>query len=168
LTPSVFLRKQNPLDHRVQKKIDEIHKAIETLTQSLDREPSDSELAMELGISLEQVKNIIAKKIFLVSIESQIFPSDQDNYALDLPSPDSLPVNNVVKRDLAKAIEECSQKLTNKNERYAFLLRYLQDFSIPEISEFLSIPITKIYILLVKAKNNIRTCLELKEWDVTD
>ena len=63
--------------------------------------------------------------------------------------------------EIRGGIEECLEDLPTK-QRMAFILREVQEFESKEICKILEVTVTNLGVLLYRARNRLRECLEAK------
>ncbi len=61
----------------------------------------------------------------------------------------------------AGGIEECLEGLPTK-QRMAFILREVQELESKEVCKILEVTVTNLGVLLYRARNRLRECLEAK------
>lgn len=66
------------------------------------------------------------------------------------------------RKDFFQMLERCKKKLKEIQER-VFTLKHIEDMDTTEICETLSITVENYWVLMHRAKINLRTCLE-KNW----
>ena len=64
--------------------------------------------------------------------------------------------------EIRRHIEDCMEPL-NENQRLAFVLREVEGFESEEICKTLDVTRTNLGVLLYRARNALRECLELKD-----
>jgi RNA polymerase sigma factor (sigma-70 family) len=164
---SHFLRNEDTIDHRQRKKIKTMQKTEEKLSQTLSREPTDKEIAMELNLSTDKLTELRSRNIFLSSLDDSGEKLDHEGR---LKTEAILQDQRIVDEDLAKATDDCMKKVLNKDELFIVLLNQLRYFSANDIEKILDhkYNIQKIYRIIHQAGSKLKKCIELKGWEVTD
>lgn len=66
-------------------------------------------------------------------------------------------------KEAGVAIEECMETLP-ATQREAFVLREMEEMDTPDICKILGITVTNLGVMLHRARNRLRECLESKGW----
>lgn len=168
---SQFLRQQDPLDHRDRKMIKKMSQVTEKLEQKLGREPTEHEIADAMGITIEKLRQLQKKNIFVESIDE--LDADTMIEKLNRIIGDFNPVEpgkEELKRDLGKDTDDCLRTTLNKDEMLVILLKEFRSFKFREIISVLGTGynITRVQRMNERAKWRLKNCLENKRWTVTD
>ncbi len=137
-----------------QKKIEEAVKQIETRT---GRNPSDDELAKELGIretelnewqSQLKVTNIVSLNEFVEQGGEPVMDARNNSHFVQ-------PEESIQEEELKKVLAETLELLTEK-ERKVILLYYYEDLTLKEISNILNVSESRVSQLHTKALLKMR------------
>jgi len=163
------LRKNSPISKGAMDKLNRYNEAIERLQKLLFREPSNHEIAKELGITFEEVADIEnnINYISVVSLEDLIF-SDEDE----------MPLSGTIKDDRSpspeKALEEKEQieylslGLDNLKEKDKMVLTlyYYEGLTLKEIGNILSVSESRVCQLHSRALINLRKALVKLKYEI--
>ncbi len=141
------LRRNSPISKGAMDKLNRYNEAIERLQKRLYREPTNHEIAKELGITINDVADIESNinYISVVSLEDLIFSDDDD-----------MPLSGTIKDDNSlspeKALEEKEQieyltlgleKLKEK-DKLVLNLYYYEGLTLKEIGNVLSVSESRV------------------------
>lgn len=134
-----YLRRQNWLPNRVQAARRDILSASERLRQSLMREPSDSELAFELGMTEQKLGQYMGEiaAVDAVSLETLL---DQTGETL-MPradAPADSPEGGLMREELLDALGSAIEALPPR-QRQVITLCYYENLNMREIGEVLGL-----------------------------
>lgn len=148
--------------HRVNR---EISQAISTLEGELNRDPSDSEIAKYLGMSLEQyhsaLNDINCSRIVgmedLGVADDAISPIDDDE--------DNSPFKGVADESFRKALVESIKSLPER-EALVLSLYYDEELNLKEIGEVIGVSESRVSQILSQSMQRLRT--KLSSWTEND
>ncbi|MCL1924923.1 MAG: FliA/WhiG family RNA polymerase sigma factor [Defluviitaleaceae bacterium] len=143
-----------PKDLRRKSKI--VEAAFEALSEKLQREPADEELAAELNLSLAELRALISKTT-LVNLVSLDEYSDQ-SHELNLYSTSETPELSYDKVELANILTNAIDNL-KEAERKVITLYYFEELTLREISEVLEVSTSRISQIHSKAMLKLRAKL---------
>ena len=163
------LRRNSPISKGAMDKLSRYNSAIERLQKRLYREPSNHEIASELGITIDEVastENII-NYISVVSLEDLIF-SDGDD----------MPLSGTIKDDKSlspeKALEEKEQieylalgiENLKEKDKLVLTLYYYEGLTLKEIGNILSVSESRVCQLHSRALINLRKALVKLKYEI--
>lgn len=161
---SLFLRRQDPLRPEDRKAVKNMLRVKEKLSHGLGRDPSETEVAKELGISVENVRTLQAKLVFLLSIDDPEFGKAEEYLKPSFQRADDV----LAKKELQRDTDVCLKTSLNREQRIVLLLKHIQGYKTEEIAQATSLSVNQVNYLLQQAKLNMKDCLESKGWDVSD
>ena len=156
------LRRNSPISKGAMDKLNRYNEAIEKLQKCLYREPTNHEIASELGITINEVAGIEnnINYISVVSLEDLIFSEDDD-----------MPLSGTIKDNRSPspegALEEKEQieylalGLDNVKEKDKLVLTlyYFEGLTLKEIGNILSVSESRVCQLHSRALINLRKAL---------
>ncbi|MGV8983650.1 FliA/WhiG family RNA polymerase sigma factor [Clostridium sp.] len=163
------LRKNSPISKGAMDKLNSYNAAIERLQKHLYREPTNHEIAAELGISINEVADIEnnINYISVVSLEDLIFSEE-----------DEMPLSGTIKDDKSpspeKALEEKEQieylslgleNLKDK-DKMVLTLYYYEGLTLKEIGTILSVSESRVCQLHSRALVNLRKALAKLKYEI--
>lgn len=166
------LRSQDWLSRSVRAKARQIEAAIHTLRQRLMRQPSEQEVATELGLELDEYQLLLedASGVQVIHYEDLSRHSgDGSNDALDflsaIDAPDgaSNPLNQLVSQGLRRALVEAIDALPER-EKLLFALQFQEDLNQKEIAAVMEITEGRVSQLRSQAIARIRAHLKAANW----
>ncbi len=156
------LRGLDWVSRTVRKKARDIENAIEVCKQRLRREPSEEEIAKELGLPLEEYRRrlIEVQGIDLQELEY----NSEEEHGSDLlrfipDSEDNLPSRLVERSELERLVAEAIEKMP-QTERIVLSLYYEQELSLKEIAPIIKLHLSRVSQLKAQAILRIRTYLD--------
>lgn len=157
------LRKNRPISKGAMDKLNRYNKAIDTLQGELLREPTNTEIAKHLNISLSEVGEIenYINYISMVSLESVIFSDDEDVNLIGIiedknsPSPDAYLQDKEQLEVLSEAIS-----LLKEKDRTILNLYYYERLTLKEIGAILSVSESRVCQLHSRSIANLRECMK--------
>ena len=162
------LRKTGVVSRDKIDKLNQYYSAKETLENKLNRTPSESEIAKELGIGNKQLSKIHETVHYLssYSLESTLLTYDGCNYSLiDIvndeksKTPEEIVIKQEQRQVLSKAID-----VLNEREKIILNLYYVEELSLREIAYILDISIPRVSQIhgkiLIKLKDRIKSIME--------
>ena len=78
-------------------------------------------------------------------------------------SPPMDPDRMIVSAEIAEALNGCLEDLPS-SQREVFVLREMEDLDTPEICKILGISVTNLSVLVYRARNRLRECMENRGW----
>lgn len=162
-----YLRKTDVLSRSSRLMVKQIAEAIKKLQNKFGREPTDEEVAKELGISLEEYHIELEKisNLSIISLDEVIFDQDssEGKKLYELISDESVrdPFKFAENSNLRKIIEKALEKLDDR-EREIIKMYYLEGYHMKEISKKLNVSESRISQIHSKALLKLRQELEGK------
>ncbi|HLS41687.1 MAG TPA: RNA polymerase sigma factor FliA [Paenalcaligenes sp.] len=165
------LRSQDWLPRSVRNKARNIEGAIATLRQRLMREPTESELADELQVSIDEYHQLLdeAAGVQVVHYEDLGLRNESDSHALDfLSSNDSSaytdnPFNQLVSGELRLALIHAIDQLPER-EKLLLALQFEEDLNQKEIAAVMEVTEGRVSQLRSQAIARIRASLASANW----
>lgn len=153
------LRRQDWLPRRSRAQERAIHRAMQSLTQSLGRPPEDVEIASDLGWSLEHYHAALAQTSLQLVYLDDLAPVEgrdfTDHHAdLSIAQPDQALQDEQLERDLQAAIGKLPER-----ERLILSLYYQEDLQLKEIGEVLEVSESRVSQLMKQAVMRLRASL---------
>lgn len=159
------IRRGDWVPRSVHKNNREISNAIAELEATLNRDPSDSEVAKHMGLTLEQyhsaLTDINCSK--LVGIED-LGVSD-DVISPNEDSQDNLPFQGVADESFRQALIDSIKQLPER-EGLVLSLYYDEELNLKEIGEVLGVSESRVSQILSQSMQRLRT--KLSAWTQTD
>lgn len=163
------LRRNSPISKGAMDKLNRYNEAIERLQKRLYKEPTNHEIAKELGITIYEVAEIEnnINYISVVSLEDLIFSDDDD-----------MPLSGTIKDDRSpspeKSLEEKEQieylalGLDNikEKDKLVLTLYYFEGLTLKEIGNILSVSESRVCQLHSRALVNLRKALVKLKYEI--
>lgn len=163
------LRRLDCVPRRVRRRIREAERAIDTLTQRLDRQPTDDEIAAELGIDLAAYQRLLGEGVTLLSLEGA--PS---SHAEGLSPMDTLEDSDVASPFEALEAKERREILGRiidrlpEKERQVLALYYYEELTMHEVGRVLGVTESRVSQLHSSAVLRLRAALRRHRVDPGD
>ncbi|MBU3098639.1 MULTISPECIES: FliA/WhiG family RNA polymerase sigma factor [Clostridium] len=163
------LRRNSPISKGAMDKLNRYNEAIERLQKCLYREPTNHEIASELGITINEVASIEnnINYISVVSLEDLIF-SDDDDMPLSgtirdnrSPSPEGALEQKEQVEYLALGLDNVKEK-----DKLVLTLYYFEGLTLKEIGNILSVSESRVCQLHSRALINLRKALVKLKYDL--
>ncbi|MBU3170167.1 FliA/WhiG family RNA polymerase sigma factor [Clostridium estertheticum] len=163
------LRRNSPISKGAMDKLNRYNEAIENLQKCLYREPTNHEIASELGITINEVAGIEnnINYISVVSLEDLIF-SDDDDMPLSgtirdnrSPSPEGALEQKEQVEYLALGLDNVKEK-----DKLVLTLYYFEGLTLKEIGNILSVSESRVCQLHSRALINLRKALVKLKYDL--
>jgi len=140
------LRTMDWVPRLVRSKASKLNEAIKTLEAKLGRQPSEVELAEQLGISVAELEKMIldANAVNLISLNKKWYETDsyKDVREIDIleDKKGEDPTRRVQKNDLMRLVT----KGLNRNERLIIILYYYEELTMKEIGATLHLSESRV------------------------
>ncbi|MBD3264301.1 MAG: FliA/WhiG family RNA polymerase sigma factor [Candidatus Omnitrophica bacterium] len=149
------LRDLDWLPRTIRSKIHKIEEAINELTVSLERSPTDKEVADKLGMEAGEVASLLvdSSQSEVISLENNLhnyIASKTDNF-MNMEYAEIADLKNI----LAEAIKELPEK-----ERLGLTLYYYEELNLKEIGEVLNLSESRVCQILKSAISHLRSSLD--------
>jgi RNA polymerase sigma factor for flagellar operon FliA len=163
------LRRNSPISKGAMDKLNRYNEAIERLQKCLYREPSNHEIAKELGITIDEVADIEnnINYISIVSLEDIIF-SEGDDMPLsgtikddNSPSPEKILEEKEQIEYLALGLDNLKEK-----DKMVLTLYYYEGLTLKEIGNVLSVSESRVCQLHSRALINLRKALAKLKYEL--
>jgi RNA polymerase sigma factor for flagellar operon FliA len=155
------LRSIDWVPRSVRQKTRELEEAIRTLEAQLGRAATDEEIASAMGISVDELQNLILKisGTSMLSLNDVWYAGEEDDKisigeSIESPAsmnPDIIVEKGEIKRVIMKAIQELPDK-----EKKVLVLYYYEDLTLKEIGHVLGVTESRISQLHTKAIMRLR------------
>ena len=163
------LRRNSPISKGAMDKLSRYNEAIERLQKTLYREPTNHEIASELGVTIYEVADIESNinYISVVSLEDVIF-SEGDDMPLSgtikddkSPSPEKTLEDKEQVEYLALGLENLKEK-----DKMVLTLYYYEGLTLKEIGSILSVSESRVCQLHSRALVNLRKSLVKLKYEI--
>lgn len=162
------LRTQDWLPRSVRSKSRRIESAVQKQEQVRMRPPAESEIAEELGVSLDEYREMLtdAHGVQILHYEDFIREGEQDNHWHETASGETsqiTPLDTLLAGDLRRALIEAIEALPER-EKLLMSLCYEQGLNLKEIGAVLSVTEARVCQLRAQAIARIRAHLKERAW----
>jgi RNA polymerase sigma factor for flagellar operon FliA len=140
------LRTMDWVPRLVRSKASKLNEAMKTLEARLGRQPTENELAEELGISIQELEKMMldASAVNLVSLNKKWYETDsyKDVREIDIleDKKGEDPTKRIQKADLMRLVT----KGLNRNERLIIILYYYEELTMKEIGATLDLSESRV------------------------
>ena len=140
------LRTMDWVPRLVRSKASKLNEAVKTLEARLGRQPSEAELAQQLGISIAELEKMIldANAVNLISLNKKWYETDsyKDVREIDIleDKKGEDPTRRIQKNDLMRLVT----KGLNRNERLIIILYYYEELTMKEIGATLDLSESRV------------------------
>lgn len=156
------LRSQDWVPRVVRSRLREAERALERLGAQLHRTPTDTELAEELDISVEELRDLYGqlRLTSVVALEDLVAAGKDSGSLVDtLPDDDAVdPVAVLVDRDNRRQLAEAIAQLTER-DRIVVSLYYFESLTLAEIGKVLGVTESRVSQLHTRAVLRLRAHL---------
>ncbi len=171
------LRSQDWLPRSVRSKTRTIEQAIQVLTHRLLRAPTETEIAEEMGVPLQQYQQLLeeARGVQIIHYEDLTRHSDDAGFALDRSASQygsspaahwDNPLSHLMSQGLRHALVEAIKGLPER-EQLLLSLQFEQDLNQKEIGAVMGITEGRVSQLRSQAVARIRATLAQNDWHET-
>lgn len=163
------IRKNSPISKGAMDKLNKYNNAIEKLQKQNLKEPSNKEIAEELGVSLEDVGEIenFINYISVVSLEDLIF-SEEDDMMLIGTIEDEKSPNPEKSLEESEQIEYLTKALNmiNEKDKTVLSLYYYEAMTLKEIGKILGVSESRVCQLHSRAIIHLRKMMSKLKYEV--
>ena len=155
-----YIRKMDNISRKNRKKIIELIKREQELMKTLNRNPLDEELAENMNVSLNKIKEIRSWMIRHVSIENE-----------SIIDKEKKPDESTEIKELVHSLDACIKSDLTAEEAIVLIQRIIYDRTLEEMSRIINRSITTTHNRERRAKRKLKRCLKEKGWqeeDLTD
>src|SRR5205823_12145511 len=135
---------------------------LERLGGRLQRTPTDGELAAELGISLDELREVYAQlQLTSVAALDELIAAGRGSASLAETLPDHQaedPVATLVDRDSRRQLAEAVERLSDR-DRIVVTLYYFENLTLAEIGKVLGVTESRVCQLHTRAVLRLRSKL---------
>lgn len=154
------LRKADRLPRSARQHMRKVSQATDALRERLEREPTDEEIAGELGVAVERYYEILANASWVtVSLDSLLDASGEGEGYPAAEMPTDLDAQNVTlpieRKETVSALADAIQDLSER-ERLVVSLYYLDDLTQREIALVLGLSESRVCQLMQQALKRLR------------
>lgn len=142
------LRQQDPLGRLARRRVSAAKDAIQQLTATFGRTPSDAEVAELIGLTEEQYRQVLQDSSFMIlSLDQPAFEND-DGHAISLaetledPGATSI-MNSVEEEEIRDRLARSLQKLSHR-EQILLSLYYTDGLTMREVADVMEISQTRV------------------------
>lgn len=163
------IRKNSPISKGAMDKLNRYNNAIEKLQKQNLKEPSNKEIANELGVSLEEVGEIenFINYISVVSLEDLIFSEEDDMMLIGTIEDEKSP-------NPEKSLEEIEQieyltkalNMINEKDKTVLSLYYYEAMTLKEIGKILGVSESRVCQLHSRAIIHLRKMMSKLKYEV--
>lgn len=154
------LRAGDPLKRTSRQKIKRLNKCVAELQNSLNKQPSDEEIAAHLNISQVELKKLqVVNAISTVSLDEP-FDSDSNETLLNQISDLKTPIEELCeKKEMLEILRKTVKKLPER-EGVIIEMHHFRKISLKEIAQMLGVSESRISQIHNKALSALRVLLE--------
>ncbi len=160
------LRRLDVVPRRVRRRLRQAQHAVETLSQRLDREPDDTEIAAELGLDLAAYHHLLEEGVTLLSLENAGSADDDRLSPLDTLSDTTTPDpgSTLDARELRRVLTQCIDTLPDR-ERQVLALYYYEELTMQEAGQVLGVTESRVSQIHSSAIIRLRAALRRRRLD---
>jgi len=130
--------------------------AIRRLETALGREPSDDEVAAELGVSVEEYRE---KLEILVHASLCSLDEEPERFARHMTAPDVSAESSLAREQLKQRVRDCLPRLPERDATILSLY-YNEEFTYAEIGNLLGVSVSRVCQLHSRALTRLRAEIE--------
>lgn len=157
-----LVRKQDWIPRRVRQTAKEINEAHTALSHTLMREPTQEELAENLGITTKKLAqhNCEIANSAVLSFEDLIQNVSQMGDAFEQSSgDDEIPERRMIRREMRDALAAAIEALSDR-ERLVVTLYFYEGMNLSEIAEVLQVSVQRVSQINAKSVAKLRAAME--------
>lgn len=146
------IRRLDWVPRTLRQKNKQLEKVYSALESELGREPTDKEIAENLGISVDEVQELMKKSTvsMLISLDDYLDQNHETPMASISNSNIETPENHFEKQELKSMLMEAINSL-NEKERKVVTLYYFEELTLKEISKIMGVSESRISQIHSKA-----------------
>ncbi|GDY30605.1 FliA/WhiG family RNA polymerase sigma factor [Gandjariella thermophila] len=156
------LRSQDWVPRSVRSRARDVERALERLGARLQRTPTDAEVAAELGIGIEELREVYAQlQLTSVAALDELIAAGRGNASLAETLPDHHaedPVATLVDQDSRRQLADAIARLTER-DRIVVTLYYFENLTLAEIGRVLGVTESRVCQLHTRAVLRLRAKL---------
>jgi RNA polymerase sigma factor for flagellar operon FliA len=138
------LRRLDCVPRRVRKKLREIQRAMDALCQRLDREPTDEDVAAEVGLDVAAYRKLLGEGVTVLSLDTAALEDDEPGLSgsvedASLPDPLGWLEGRELRRTLARIIDRLPER-----ERQVLALYYYEELTMQEIGQVFGVTESRV------------------------
>lgn len=156
------LRALDWMPRSLRQKAKEIEQAIQAVEQRLGRSAEESEIAAELGVGVDLLREQLSETSFLVlSLDYLMHPDDEggDTLAASLPDPRPRPDAQAEQQSVREALQMALQTLPEREQRLVAFY-YFEGLTMKEIGQVLQVTEARVCQLHAQAIHRLRGRLQ--------
>ena len=160
-----YLRKIDNLPRNKRKTYGQIQNIIEKKTQELGREPSDEEVADEMGIKLIDYHDLLStvQQRNALSLDSS-YDDQKSFYDIQVDRTSKVPDQELERKEMVQILKE-KIKLLSDRERLILTLYYFEDMTMNEVALLLDLTEARISQIIGKLLLKLRSNLIKEEFN---
>ena len=157
------LRRMDWAPRSVRRDAQRVEKAINDARYRYNREPSDTEIARELGVDMKEYFKLLqsTQGAKLLSLDDQGPEGVQSNYDR-LASTNRSPLDDIQKKELKQALA-AALKTLSKREQMVMSLYYYDEMTLKEIAEILGVTESRVSQIHSKVVLSLRSKLKKRD-----
>lgn len=154
------LRRLDVVPRRVRRRLREAQRAVEALSQRLDREPTDEEIAAELHLEVAEYRRLLNEGVTLLSLDGTAGHRDEGLTPLDVLEDESAPspLAALEARERREILGRVIDGLPEK-ERQVLALYYYEELTMQEVGKVLGVSESRVSQIHSSAVLRLRVSL---------
>jgi RNA polymerase sigma factor for flagellar operon FliA len=163
------LRRLDCVPRRVRRRIRDAERAIDTLTQRLDRQPTDEEIAGELGIDVAAYHRLLGEGVTLLSLDGAPSPHAEGLSPMETleDAETTSPFEALETKERRQLLGRVIDHLPEK-ERQVLALYYYEELTMQEVGRVLGVTESRVSQLHSSAVLRLRSTLRRQRVDPRD
>ncbi|NLM14038.1 MAG: FliA/WhiG family RNA polymerase sigma factor [Epulopiscium sp.] len=151
------IRKLDWVPRTLRQKYKQIEKICMELEAELGRSATDEELAEKIGVSKEEVQEILKKinLLSLISLEEYVEQNSEPKTDTDFRRSTEQPEAYLEKQELKRILKEAIEKLPEREQKILFFY-YFEELTLKEISAIMGVSESRISQLHTKAITRLK------------
>ncbi|RUM30609.1 MAG: FliA/WhiG family RNA polymerase sigma factor [Aquifex sp.] len=150
-----YLRSLDFGSRQIRDKEKKIKETLERLKEKLGREPTDEEIARELGISVEELMKILRKISFsyILNLE-EIFRENVRDYSELIASREDVE-EKIIKKDFEERLRKAIRELPER-EKLVIQLIFYEELPLKKVAEILNTSVSRVAQIKTRALRRLR------------